>query len=329
MSLTSSSAFFRSFQFALICIVVFATVGTPSHVIAQRPTFSIDVKVVNVLATVRDSEGHLISDLSKDDFLLYEDGRPQVIKYFSKASDAPLSLGLLLDTSESEQRVLDLIRTASNDFLGGMLRSENDVAFVVRFDWGVDVLQKFTPSHLKLQKALQRVQGRRRFSLLSRKEYREEQRCGYPGTLFYDALVTASKKFMGSRNGRKALIAVTDGADQGSCHSLDEAIEVAQRADTLIYGIFIEDEQYGGRHHPDARTAFARLCNETGGRLFVAKPPAGHQKTYAAIQDELRNQYNLGYSSDRSNDGPSYRRIRVITRQPSLIVQARDGYYAR
>jgi VWFA-related protein len=224
-------------------------------------TLSVQVNVVNVLATVRDKHGKIVNDLSKNDFTLTEDGRPQTIHYFTRESDIPLTLGLLVDTSLSQRRVLDQERTASHSFLDQMVREDKDKAFIIHFDREVELLQDLTSSHEKLEAALEQV-STPQFTRTSGGNYpsggggsdpssdpssgRGSGRHHGGGTLLYDAVYLASNELMEKQQGRKALIVLTDGVDNGSRESLDEAIESAQRANTVVYSIlFKDDDAYG------------------------------------------------------------------------------------
>lgn len=321
----------------------------------QEPTISVDVKVVNVLATVRDKHGAIISNLTKDDFILEEDGRPQSIRYFTRETDLPLTLGLLVDTSLSQRRVLDQERSASYSFLDQMLRENKDMAFVIHFDFEVELLEDLTSSRQKLEAAL---------GLLQPPEFTRTSGGGGPGghrrggggggTLLYDAVYLASNELMKKQQGRKALIILSDGVDTGSKESLEAGIESAQRADTVVYSIlFKDDEAYGnrggfggpvwgggrGRHgggwprpsaesHPDGKKILERISKETGGRLFEVSKKLPIEEIYRRIQEELRNQYSIGYSRDKTESGLGYHKIRLTTKQKDLSVQTRDGYYA-
>jgi len=218
----------------------------------ETTTIKKDVNVVNVLATVRNKQGQLVNNLTKDDFKLEEDGRPQTIRYFAKVTDLPLTLGLLVDTSLSQRHVLEQERTASYTFLEDLLREWKDKAFIVHFDSEVELLQDLTNSRPKLEAALQKLEVPSR-----------DQSQGGPtpahmsgGTLLYDAVFLAADELMSKLQGRKALIILSDGVDQGSKTSLNRAIEAAQRSDTLVYTILFADPQAynnsagypGGRH---------------------------------------------------------------------------------
>ena len=222
---------------------------------ADQPvtTMSVKVKVVNVLATVRDKHGKIVNSLTKDDFTLTEDGRPQSLKYFSRETDLPLTLGLLVDTSMSQRRVLSEERDASESFLAQVLREDKDKAFVIHFDREVELSQDLTSSHEQLRSALESLQTPQ-FDRTSggggnggpgSGSGRGSGRHG-GGTLLYDAVYLASDEMMQKQPGRKAVIVLSDGVDMGSKESLEAAIESAQRANTIVYSILFEDnEAYG------------------------------------------------------------------------------------
>ncbi len=236
----------------------------------DKPTFSTGVKVVNLFANVRNRNGQIVKDLTKDDFLLDEDGRAQVISYFSQESDLPLTLGLLVDTSGSQRRLIGEERSASYRFFEQVLRPEKDVAFVIHFDFEAELLQDITSSRSLLEKALENLEapaqqrqqqrqptqqpmpypfpgggGRRRGGPMGGGGGGGGQRRG--GTVLYDAVLLAADELMRKQSGRKALILLTDGVDTGSKVSLFSAVEAAQRADTLVCSILFEDPAaYGG-----------------------------------------------------------------------------------
>jgi VWFA-related protein len=321
----------------------------------QQPAIAVDVRVVNVFATVRDKHGAIVPNLTKDDFTLEEDGRPQTIRYFTRETDLPLTLGLLVDTSMSQRRVLDQERSASSTFLDQVLRPNKDLAFVIHFDREVELLQDLTSSRQKLLSALELLQTpqftRNVGSNSPTSSPGSYHRGG--GTLLYDAVYLASNEMMKKQQGRKALVVLSDGVDTGSQETLAKAIEAAQRADTLVYSILFADDQaytnwggfggYGGggmgRHgggrgrypqqaRPDGKKILERISKQTGGRLFEVSQKQPVEQTYDQIQQELRNQYSLGYTPDRTAAGAGYHTIRVTTKHKDEVVQARDGYYA-
>ncbi len=330
-----------------------------------QPTIAVEVKTVSVLATVRDKHGKIISNLTKDDFQLDEDGRPQTINYFAHESDLPLRLGLLVDTSLSQRRVLDQERSASYSFLDKLLRQDKDLAFVIHFDREVELLQDFTPSRPQLQAALQKLStpqfdggggsnggggsgngggsggGRGRGSHGG-------------GTLLYDAIYLGSDELMGKQQGRKALIVLSDGVDHGSRETMAEAIATAQRSDTIIYSILFADEEDnysrpggfgmgghgggmgggrgGGRYppqeqRPDGKKILEQISKETGGRMFKVTKKETVDAIYAEIEEDLRNQYSLAYTPDKGNTVGYHKIHLVVGKQKDLVVQARDGYY--
>jgi len=306
--------------------------------------------------------------------VLQEDGRPQTINYFQRESDLALRLGLLVDTSLSQRKLLDQERSASYSFLDHLLREDKDLAFVIHFDRDVELLQDFTPARPKLQAALQKLQTPQVDSSGGSSGGGSGGGGGYGGsgggggggyggghgghqhgggTHLYDAIYLASDELMNKQQGRKALIILTDGVDRGSKETLNEAIESAQRADTAIYSILFKDEEGyggyppgmmggprgpygGGGHHgggrypqeerPDGKKILEQISKATGGQLYQVSKKETVDKIYAEIEEELRNQYSIGYTPDKDT-GPGYHKIQLATKNKDLTVQARDGYY--
>lgn len=289
----------------------------------DESTFKTGIKVVNVLAVVRTKKGEIIRDLSKDDFTILEDGKPQTIQYFTRQSDLPLTLGIMVDTSMSQGRVLDKERAASFRFLDQVLRDGKDQVFIVQFDVSVQILQALTSSFQKLNEALSYINLPTR-EVLSIPTNR--------GTVLYDAVVKASQDILKNQQGRKALILLTDGVDVGSDASLGDAVEAAQRADTVIYSILYSDEGYYGVlpfGGPDGAGALRRLAKETGGRFFEVSKKLTVEQVYAVIEDELRSQYSLGYVSNVPVRISEFRTIQLNLKEKGLQVQARDRYWAQ
>ena len=303
-----------------------ALCGVRSLARAQEDaTFSTDVRVVNVLATVRDHQGHIIRDLAQADFSVSENGRPQLIRYFARESDLPLTLGLMVDTSMSQQHVINAERGASMRFLDQVLRETKDHVFLMQFDMAVRVCQELTSSRRKLEEALAFVDTPTKQDL-------SHQYSG--GTLLYDAVVEASKRVMNNQTGRKALIILSDGVDTGSEVTLTDATEAALRTDTLIYSILFSDAGFyrgplfgrlgdaGGRH------ALMRLSQEAGGGFFEVSKKQTIDDVFTILKEELRSQYSLGYVSDMPIHIAEFRKIQLTVKQKGLIVQARDRYWA-
>ncbi len=278
-----------------------------------------------MFATVRNKKGELIRDLDKNDFSLLENRRPQTIRYFSRESDLPLTLGLMVDTSMSQRRVMDAERGASSRFLEQVLRPPKDRVFIMQFDLAVQLKQDLTSSFRDLDNALAFVDTPTRREL-------EGQMGG--GTLLYDAILQASRDIMEKQTGRKAEILITDGVDTGSESPLNAAVEAAQRADTLVYSILFSDPgAYGvpllGRLGPDGRGVLMRISRETGGGFFEVSRSQPLDSIFDRIQDELRSQYSIGYVSDVPVRNSEFRKIQLTTTRKGLVVQARDEYWAR
>jgi VWFA-related protein len=261
---------------------------------------------------VTDRKGEIVRNLTKDDFLLLEDKRPQTIRYFSQESDLPLTLGLMVDTSMSQRRVLDAERGASYRFIETVLRPNKDQVFLMQFDFRIFMRQPLTSSLRQLSDSLPYVDT---------PTFRQLQAQSGGGTLLYDAIVTASQDVMLNRTGRKALILLTDGEDNGSDAGVAEAIDAAQRADTLIYSILFADQG-------DGRRPLQRMAKETGGSFFEVSKKDSIDQIFASIQEELRSQYSLAYVSDKPLVTNEFRHIQLTARQKTLVVQARDRYFA-
>ena len=279
------------------------------------------MKVVNILATVRTKSGQIINDLTKDDFSIFENGRPEAIKYFSRESDLPLTIGLMVDTSMSQARVLESERSASFQFVDQVLREGKDKVFVTQFDMAVLTRQELTSSRRDLEQSLPFMDTPSRSELQS-------QRGG--GTLLFDAVVQASREIMSGQSNRKAMIILSDGGDNGSDETLTSAIEAAQRADTLIYSILFADSSfYGGFGRPRARPRCMRLAKETGGSFFEVSKKQNIRQIYGIIEQELRSQYNLGFVSDQPVRVSEFRKLQLTTDRKDLVVDARQRYWAK
>jgi VWFA-related protein len=294
----------------------------------QDVTFSTEVKVVNVLANVYGKSGEIVRDLTKDDFVLSEDGHPQTIRYFSRETDLPLTLGLLVDTSMSQRRVLDAERIASFGFVDQVLREATDHVFIVQFDMGVEIRQPLTSSRHALEAALAQVSTPSMHQL-------ELQRGG--GTLLYEAIAVAARDIMRAQTGRKALIVISDGVDTGSEIPLTTAVEEAQRAGTLVYSVIFSDANaYGtllgplmGGGGADGRRVLMRISRETGGRCFEVSKTQSIEQIFQAIQDELRSQYNLGFVSDVPVRISGFRRLQLTAKTKGLVIQSQSRYWAQ
>jgi len=290
-------------------------------------TFKAEVNVVNLFFNVKDKHGMLIPNLTKDDFQVLEDGKPQTIKYFSSESNQPLTLGIMIDTSASQTRVLDIEQEACTQFLKEVLR-DKDLAFVINFDVDVDLDQDFTNNIRDLAHALNKMQ------------INAGMGGGPPGlgggpvptaprgTLLYDAIYLGADEKLKNEVGRKAMIIFTDGEDQGSRLRIQDAIEAAQKADTICYVILIADRGFYGGYGYSGDSDMHKLAEATGGRVIeVGNKQDKLKQAFDQIQNELRSQYNLGYSPTNPKLDGTYRKIQLKTKS-EYKVQARQGYYA-
>ena len=332
----------------------------------DQVTYKVDVSVVNVLATVRDRDGRIVSDLTKDDFILEEEGKRQEIRYFLRQTDLPLTVGLLVDTSMSQRELIDTERRASYQFFEQVLRPEQDVAFVIRFDAEVELLQDLTGSRQLLEAALKLLQTPRpemRRNLAGfpsnwqggqRGGIRLPGGMGIPlpggggqrspgggrpgpggrpgrgagiGTALYDAVFLAADEVLPKQTGRKAMILISDGVDAGSKISEQHAIEAAQRADTIVYCVrYYDPDAYPqgrgrgasqGGQGARGEKALKAISAKTGGRMFEVTKKLTLDQIFDQIQEELRNQYNIGYTPSTSS-GDGFRRIKLSTKNNKL-----------
>lgn len=295
----------------------------------EEQVIRVEVNLVNLYFSVRDRKGSYISTLGKEDFTVFEDGKKQEIRYFSRETDQPLTLGLLVDVSRSQEALIEAERRASARFFERVLR-QKDMAFVLSFGVDAELLQDHTGSPTLLARALDRLRLNAGVSGMSPTGTPVPLPGGGRGTVLYDAVWLAAREQLRSEVGRKALIVITDGVDVGSRVKLEEAIEEAQRADAIVYVILFEDPrytswQYGGI---SGESAMRRLTQETGGRLFRVSRRESLDDIYDTIQTELRSQYSVAYApSNQARDG-SFRRIEIKTKNRDYRVQVRRGYYA-
>ena len=302
---------------------------------AQPQTLKVNVELVNILFTVKTKKGgQLIPNLEKSDFTVFEDGKQQTIQRFSRETDLPLTLGLLIDISASQERLIDIEREAATAFFSQVIR-QKDEAFLISFGKSTDLLQDYTNSPRLLTTALQDLHGDGQTPALGGVPVNTGPvpTSGTPkGTLLFDAVYLASNEKLKGEVGRKALILITDGEDQGSTYNRKTAIEAAQRSDAIIYSIYYVDRAFyaaygmgfGGGGESDLR----KMSEETGGHVFTVNNKHPLNEVFKEIQDELRNQYSLAYESTNPARDGSFRHIEIKVDNPSYHVQARNGYYA-
>ncbi len=289
------------------------------------------VNVVNLFFNVKDKRGALIPNLTKNDFEIYEDGKPQTIKYFSSESNQPLTLGLLIDSSASQERVLDEEKVAGAQFLREVLHKD-DLAFVISFDVNVDLLQDFTNDSASLRHAMDRAKinsGGAGGGLPGLGGGPLPTSNNPRGTLLYDAVYLAANEKLSHEVGRKAMILLTDGEDQGSQMRIAQAVEAAQKADAICYVIMIADRFFYGGMGYSGDHQMKKLTEETGGRVINAgNKPEKLKEAFDQIAQELRSQYNIGYTpTNLARDG-TFRKVEIRVKQKDMRVQARQGYYA-
>jgi VWFA-related protein len=275
----------------------------------DQTTLRVSVDLVNVLFTVTDGNGRLVTNLNKENFLVDEDGKKQQITYFSKEVTLPLTLAILIDTSPSVEPILGVEKETAMEFLQIVLRKE-DLALVMNFDRSVSLLQDFTSDTRRLNKAIQSV------SIGS-------------GTSVHDAVFLACDEKLKQETGRKAIILISDGGDTTSKLKIKDGIESAQRADVIIYAISnrIGGFFLGGYGGDDG--TLKKYAEATGGKAFFPSKPQDFKKAFDAIQEELRSQYSLAYSSSNPAKDGSYRVLRIsLPNQKNLKIRAKKGYYA-
>jgi VWFA-related protein len=282
--------------------------------------------MVNVYAIVEGRRGRLIHGLKKDDFELSENGAAQKIEYFSPEADEVLGLGVAVDTSVSQGRLLGTEKAAAKKFLQSVLRG-GDQAFVMSFDSDVKLLKDFTFAESELAAAIDAAEiNETGKSLLG-----ESAAGSTGGTHLYDAVFLASNELMKAREGRKVMVLITDGEDQGSKASLQKSIEAAEKADVIVYSIVVSDPEFyslmGGSYH--GGVSVRTLARETGGRTIRVKEIAQIGAAFEEIARELRAQYRLSYSPAGLRRDGSFRRITVRVRGRNYLVRTRSGYYDR
>ena len=301
---------------------------------APVETLRVDVNLVSLYFTVKDKSGLLVPHLTKGDCSVTDEKEPQTIKNFNAENDQPLTLGILLDTSGSQTRVLDLEKDVGSQFLSRVIKSK-DQAFVLSFDVNVDVLQDFTNSPRLLSRALYKAEintagGNGGYGIPGAGGGTIPTPGGPKGTVLYDAVYLASNEKLSSESGRKAMILLTDGEDEGSSTKIQEAIAAAQKSNVILYVILIADRGfYGGFGMGySGYSAMKRMTEETGGRLIdVGNNGAKLQAAFQQIEDELRTQYVASYTPKNSSLDGKFHKVDVQCGSGNKV-QVRKGYYA-
>jgi len=286
------------------------------------PAIKTEVSLVNLFATVRDKNKRVVTDLKQENFKISEDGHDEKIAFFSREMMLPITLGLLLDTSGSEQNMLGAIQGAGSRFLRRVLR-KGDEAMVISFDTDVDLLSDFTDDRSILDRAINKARINTPGGGYIAGNPGPVPSGNMVGTALYDAIYLACGEKLNGEAGRKAIVIVTDAQDEGSKVKLEEAIESAQRTDTVIHVLLVADPRYGG-HGGVAR----RLADDTGGRVIYVNSEKKLEEAFDQISEELRSQYTLGYYPTNNNRDGKFRKIKLDVDNHDFKVLARKGYYA-
>jgi VWFA-related protein len=334
------------------------------------PSFSVKVKEVNLLAIVRDKKGQPVTALDKHEFILEQDGRAQTITQFAHESDAPLTFGILADTGPGQRKALADERKAGTEFVNRLLREGKDRAFVLHFDKEVELLQDVTVSHDKVAKGIDAISVGDAPHGSGSGRKRDDTDQSHPhyffgGGMLYDAVFLTADEVLKGQQGRKAVVLFSDGMDRESKTSLGRAIESAQRADTIVYCVYVASEREeeergqgggGGRHgggfpggggpfpgggYPgggrrppeekprenkdEGKKVLQRISKETGGRYFELSKKLTAGQIYAQIEEEMRHQYSFSYTPDKAESG--YHKLHLSTRNADFTVQTREGFY--
>jgi VWFA-related protein len=297
---------------------------------SQGPTetLKVNVNVVQLFFNVKDKHGALIPNLTKDDFEIREDGTPQTVKYFTAETNLPLTLGIMIDASGSQRNVIDMEKEVGGAFLKQIL-TDKDEAFVISFDITVDLLQDFTRDTHRLQAALNKAKVNVDVSSggIPGMGGGPVPQHNSPGTLLYDAVYLSAHDMLAKEVGRKAMILLTDGQDEGSRLKIQDAIEAAQKADSIVYVLLCADRGfYGGGYFGESD--MRKLTEQTGGRVInVGNKFDKLREAFDQIAAELRSQYNIGYTPTNLKRDGTYRKLEIKNKE-NYKIQARAGYYA-
>jgi VWFA-related protein len=271
---------------------------------------TLDVTRVSMLFTVSDKKGRFVTDLNKEEFEILEAKKPQSIMEFTSESDLPLRIGILIDTSNSIRDRFRFQQDAATDFVNAVVRPRQDKAMVVSFDSSAELVSDLTDSTEQLAKAIHSL------------------RPG-GGTALYDAIYFACKeKLMRDQpmyKYRRAIVILSDGEDNESRYSRDQALEMAQRADTVLYTISTNITHI----ETDGDKVMRYFASETGGASFFPFQASDLNQSFENIANELRHQYNLFYRPEPLKNDGLYHHVQIKVKQRrDLVIRARKGYYA-
>lgn len=292
-------------------------------------TLKVNVNVVQLFFNVTDKHGALIPNLTKNDFEVSEDGKPQTIKYFTAETNLPLTLGIMIDASGSQRNVIDMEKEVGGAFLRQIL-TDKDEAYVISFDISVDLLQDFTRDVHRLQAALNKAKVNVDYTSggIPGMGGGPVPQHNSPGTLLYDAVYLSAHDMLAKEVGRKAMVLLTDGQDEGSRLKIQDAIEAAQKADAIVYVLLCADRGFYGGFGYSGEYDMRKLTEQTGGRVInVGNKFDKLREAFDQIAAELRSQYNIGYTPTNTKLDGSYRKLEIKDKQ-GYKIQARAGYYA-
>jgi len=290
--------------------------------IAQDDVIKVDVDLVNVLCTVRGKNNALIGGLEKGDFHLFEDGKEQTIKYFTRETDLPLTIGLLVDVSGSQERLIDTEHRAASQFFRSVLRPK-DLAFIISFGKDSELLQDSTNSAKLLEDGLKQLRLNVPVGGVHPGPVPTAQ--NQAGTVLWDAVYLAANERLKSEAGRKVIVVITDGVDTGSRKTREQAIHEAQLADTVVYSIYYADyAMFGGGGEGELK----KMSDETGGRVLKVDRKNTLDDIFKEIQEEMRSQYAIAYTPTNPKKDGTYRKLEFKMANKDQKVQARKGYYA-
>ncbi|HYK58456.1 MAG TPA: VWA domain-containing protein [Bryobacteraceae bacterium] len=308
-------------------ILMLASMLTTGVALAQDEPIKVNVDLVNVLCAVRNKGGGLIGNLEKSDFTLFEDGKQQEIKYFTRETDLPLTIGLLVDVSASQERLIETERSAAHQFFTRVLRPK-DEAFLISFGAEAELLQDYTSSPKLLLDGLNQLHLSVPVGGLHPGPVPTMQ--NRAGTILYDAVFLAADEKLRREVGRKAIVVITDGVDTGSKITRDKSIEAALKADSIIYSIFYQDVAaygpFGGGG--GGRGELQRMSSDTGGKVFDVDRRHTLDEAFREIQDDMRSQYAIGYTPTNARKDGTFRKIDLRVSNKDYKVQTRKGYYA-
>jgi VWFA-related protein len=301
-------------------------------------TLRVNSNLVTVYFTVRDKHGALIPDLAQSDCQVLEDHKPQKIRNFAAEANQPLTLGMMLDTSGSQMNVLPLEQQSGSTFLHDVLQKK-DEAFLISFDVDVNLLEDYTNSASQLSRAMDKAQintaaGNGSAGVPGLGQGTIPTQGAPKGTVLFDAVYLAANDKLRQETGRKAMILLTDGGDQGSKYRLQDAIAAAQKANSIVYVILIADRGFysrgGFQLGPDTgESAMRRMAEATGGRVIdVGNNGQKLEAAFQQIEDELRTQYVISYIPQNTDFNGKYRALDVQCKGDGLKIQAQKGYYA-